>query len=66
MRESANIMLDGMMRYEFMLHVNYIYAGASCRFFNSVFSLMQVTAEDMEAYRMKKIHHDDPMKNFLH
>ncbi|CAN6201328.1 unnamed protein product [Urochloa humidicola] len=25
-----------------------------------------VTAEDMEAYRMKKIHHDDPMKDFLH
>ncbi|KAJ1433928.1 Pre-mRNA splicing Prp18-interacting factor [Sesbania bispinosa] len=26
----------------------------------------EVTAEDMEAYRMKKVHHDDPMKNFLH
>ncbi|XP_058208268.1 pre-mRNA-splicing factor SLU7 [Rhododendron vialii] len=26
----------------------------------------EVTAEDMEAYRMKKIHHDDPMKEFLH
>ncbi|WOL18966.1 pre-mRNA-splicing factor SLU7 [Canna indica] len=26
----------------------------------------QVTVEDMEAYRMKKIHHDDPMKDFLH
>jgi len=26
----------------------------------------EVTAEDMEAYRMKKIHHDDPMKDFLH
>lgn len=26
----------------------------------------QVTPEEMEAYRMKKIHHDDPMKNFLH
>ncbi|KAI5680092.1 hypothetical protein M9H77_01319 [Catharanthus roseus] len=25
----------------------------------------EVTAEDMEAYRMKKIHHDDPMKDFL-
>ncbi|RXH87291.1 hypothetical protein DVH24_028791 [Malus domestica] len=24
-----------------------------------------VTAEDMEAYRMKKVHHDDPMKDFL-
>lgn len=24
----------------------------------------QVTQEDMEAYRMKKVHHDDPMKNF--
>lgn len=27
--------------------------------------LVQVTAEDMEAYRMKKVHHDDPMKDFL-
>jgi len=26
----------------------------------------EVIAEDMEAYRMKKIHHDDPMKDFLH
>eukprot|EP00252_Welwitschia_mirabilis_P006512 TRINITY_DN173_c0_g1_i1.p1 TRINITY_DN173_c0_g1~~TRINITY_DN173_c0_g1_i1.p1 ORF type:complete len:544 (-),score=131.87 TRINITY_DN173_c0_g1_i1:171-1802(-) len=26
----------------------------------------EVTAEDMEAYRLKKIHHDDPMKDFLH
>ncbi|XP_011628182.1 pre-mRNA-splicing factor SLU7-like [Amborella trichopoda] len=26
----------------------------------------QVTAEDMEAYRMKRLHHDDPMKDFLH
>ncbi|KAF7804640.1 pre-mRNA-splicing factor SLU7-A [Senna tora] len=26
----------------------------------------EVTAEEMEAYRMKKVHHDDPMKNFLH
>lgn len=26
----------------------------------------EVTAEEMEAYRMKKIHHDDPMKDFLH
>ncbi|KAF3776255.1 Pre-mRNA-splicing factor [Nymphaea thermarum] len=26
----------------------------------------EVTAEDMEAYRMKKIHRDDPMKDFLH
>ncbi|KAG6597364.1 Pre-mRNA-splicing factor SLU7, partial [Cucurbita argyrosperma subsp. sororia] len=25
----------------------------------------EVTAEDMEAYRMKKVHHDDPMKDFL-
>ncbi|CAN0908463.1 Pre-mRNA-splicing factor SLU7-A [Linum grandiflorum] len=25
----------------------------------------QVTVEDMEAYRMKKVHHDDPMKDFL-
>ncbi|XWS13850.1 hypothetical protein CRYUN_Cryun36dG0074200 [Craigia yunnanensis] len=25
----------------------------------------EVTAEQMEAYRMKKIHHDDPMKDFL-
>ncbi|KAL3750995.1 hypothetical protein ACJRO7_011902 [Eucalyptus globulus] len=25
----------------------------------------EVTAEEMEAYRMKKIHHDDPMKAFL-
>lgn len=25
----------------------------------------EVTAEDMEAYRMKKVHHDDPMKEFL-
>ncbi|KAJ9176438.1 hypothetical protein P3X46_011748 [Hevea brasiliensis] len=25
----------------------------------------EVTPEDMEAYRMTKIHHDDPMKNFL-
>ncbi|KAM1923986.1 hypothetical protein ACFX15_021823 [Malus domestica] len=26
----------------------------------------KVTPEEMEAYRMKKIHHDDPMKDFLH
>ncbi|KAK1267066.1 Pre-mRNA-splicing factor SLU7 [Acorus gramineus] len=26
----------------------------------------EVTAEDMEAYRMKKVHHDDPMKDLLH
>lgn len=26
----------------------------------------QVTAEDMEAYRMKRSHHEDPMKDFLH
>ncbi|KAM0941703.1 putative transcription factor interactor and regulator CCHC(Zn) family [Dioscorea sansibarensis] len=26
----------------------------------------EVTVEDMEAYRMKKVHHDDPMKDFLH
>ncbi|KAF5738936.1 splicing factor-related family protein [Tripterygium wilfordii] len=26
----------------------------------------EVTHEDMEAYRMKKVHHDDPMKDFLH
>ncbi|PON31216.1 Pre-mRNA splicing Prp18-interacting factor [Parasponia andersonii] len=26
----------------------------------------KVTAEDMEAWRMKKIHHDDPMRVFLH
>ncbi|KAL6956387.1 hypothetical protein U1Q18_047601 [Sarracenia purpurea var. burkii] len=26
----------------------------------------EVTAEQMEAYRMKKVHHDDPMKDFLH
>jgi pre-mRNA-processing factor SLU7 len=26
----------------------------------------EVTAEDMEAYRMKKLHHDDPMKDFIH
>ncbi|KAH6798632.1 Pre-mRNA splicing Prp18-interacting factor [Perilla frutescens var. frutescens] len=26
----------------------------------------EVTAEDMEAYRMKRVHHDDPMKDFLH
>ncbi|KAJ7972691.1 pre-mRNA-splicing factor SLU7 [Quillaja saponaria] len=26
----------------------------------------EVTPEDMEAYRMKKVHHDDPMKEFLH
>ncbi|KAF3780917.1 Pre-mRNA-splicing factor SLU7-A [Nymphaea thermarum] len=26
----------------------------------------EVTAEDMEAYRMKKVHRDDPMKDFLH
>ncbi|KAJ4722718.1 pre-mRNA-splicing factor SLU7 [Melia azedarach] len=25
----------------------------------------EVTAEEMEAYRMKKIHHDDPLKDFL-
>ena len=25
----------------------------------------QVTAEDMEAYRMTKVHHEDPMKDFL-
>ncbi|XP_023522231.1 pre-mRNA-splicing factor SLU7-like [Cucurbita pepo subsp. pepo] len=25
----------------------------------------EVTAEDMEAYRMKKVRHDDPMKDFL-
>lgn len=26
----------------------------------------EVTPEEMEAYRMKKVHHDDPMKDFLH
>ncbi|KAL9148839.1 hypothetical protein ABFS82_12G069600 [Erythranthe guttata] len=26
----------------------------------------EVTAEDMEAYRMKRVHHDDPIKDFLH
>ncbi|KAG9445650.1 hypothetical protein H6P81_011778 [Aristolochia fimbriata] len=26
----------------------------------------EVTAEDMEAFRMKRVHHDDPMKDFLH
>ncbi|KAL6527695.1 hypothetical protein OROMI_029506 [Orobanche minor] len=26
----------------------------------------EVTPEDMEAYRMKRVHHDDPMKEFLH
>lgn len=26
----------------------------------------EVTPEDMEAYRMTRVHHDDPMKNFLH
>ncbi|KAJ8440810.1 hypothetical protein Cgig2_000698 [Carnegiea gigantea] len=26
----------------------------------------EVSPEEMEAYRMKKIHHDDPMKDFLH
>ncbi|EOA12047.1 hypothetical protein CARUB_v10007970mg [Capsella rubella] len=26
----------------------------------------QVTPEEMEAYRMKRMHQDDPMKNFLH
>uniref|UniRef100_A0A7N1A7G0 Pre-mRNA-splicing factor SLU7 n=2 Tax=Kalanchoe fedtschenkoi TaxID=63787 RepID=A0A7N1A7G0_KALFE len=26
----------------------------------------EVTAEDMEAYRLKRVHHDDPMKDFLH
>ncbi|CAK9140625.1 unnamed protein product [Ilex paraguariensis] len=26
----------------------------------------EVTAEEMEAYRMKKVHQDDPMKEFLH
>ncbi|XP_059433339.1 pre-mRNA-splicing factor SLU7-A-like [Corylus avellana] len=25
----------------------------------------EVTLEDMEAYRMKKVHHDDPMRDFL-
>jgi pre-mRNA-processing factor SLU7 len=25
----------------------------------------QVTAEDMEAYRMTRVRHDDPMKDFL-
>ncbi|KAL0390915.1 UNVERIFIED_CONTAM: Pre-splicing factor SLU7 [Sesamum calycinum] len=29
-------------------------------------ALKKVTPEDMEAYRMKRIHHDDPMKDFLH
>ena len=27
--------------------------------------LHQVTQEEIEAYRMKKVHHDDPMKDFL-
>ncbi|CAI9778561.1 unnamed protein product [Fraxinus pennsylvanica] len=26
----------------------------------------EVTPEDMEAYRMKRVHQDDPMKDFLH
>lgn len=25
----------------------------------------EVTQEDMEAYRMKKVHHDDPMSKFM-
>ncbi|KAK7344048.1 hypothetical protein VNO77_13271 [Canavalia gladiata] len=25
----------------------------------------EITPEEVEAYRMKKIHHDDPMKDFL-
>ncbi|GKF11485.1 pre-mRNA-splicing factor SLU7-like protein [Tanacetum coccineum] len=25
----------------------------------------QVTAEDMEAYRVTKVHHEDPMKDYL-
>jgi len=29
------------------------------------FVQIQVTQEDMEAYRMKKVHFDDPMKEFL-
>ncbi|PPD79477.1 hypothetical protein GOBAR_DD23591 [Gossypium barbadense] len=28
-------------------------------------ALKKVTAEEMEAYRMKRVHHDDPMKDFL-
>lgn len=26
----------------------------------------EVTPEEMEAYRMKRVHKDDPMKDFLH
>ncbi|KAM5553171.1 hypothetical protein ABKV19_025407 [Rosa sericea] len=29
-------------------------------------ALKKVTPEEMEAYRMKKVHHDDPMKDFVH
>ncbi|KAL6189464.1 hypothetical protein ACLB2K_040853 [Fragaria x ananassa] len=29
-------------------------------------ALKKVTPEEMEAYRKKKVHHDDPMKDFVH
>ncbi|KAL6013329.1 hypothetical protein ACLOJK_003822 [Asimina triloba] len=35
-------------------------------YLSKVSGLNKVTVEDMEAYKMKKIHHDDPMKDFLH
>ncbi|PQQ07456.1 hypothetical protein Pyn_16244 [Prunus yedoensis var. nudiflora] len=48
MKESVNIMLNGMMRIKDLI------------------ILQLVTPEEMEAYRMKMIHNDDPMKDFLH
>lgn len=42
------------------MYIYFYYAGSDH------YLAFQVTPEDMEAYRMKKVHHDDPMKDFLH
>ncbi|XP_019188423.1 PREDICTED: pre-mRNA-splicing factor SLU7-like isoform X2 [Ipomoea nil] len=36
------------------------------RKYNVKYTSDEVTPEEMEAYKMKKIYHDDPMKEFLH
>lgn len=74
MKGSANTMSNGMMRYVYNFfhcwHTNgqiFFPFFPSGSFANaSSICYLQVTAEDMEAYRMKKVHHDDPMKDFLH
>lgn len=77
MNESENIMLIGMLRYDPNITLDNLSCYMStykidiCIYIvilhAKIFDVdLQVTAEDMEAYRMKKIHRDDPMKDFLH